>query len=198
MQHLFIFHTLHSSGKRASEVDSLFLAVNLTISSESQWKDVSKNILSVRKHSQLFTHASNTFLFKNRPLEPLGQWGKQPPNPPSWGTWTPHNTSVCGPNPPATPNDSSIGSRTSAQLPCHDAVGYNWAPQIHPQNCPLPFDDSHLYLIHPFSTDPNYHSKRHPDPFSRFTTVHFPDRQTDRWARRQVRNKSAYAQTATR
>jgi len=29
-------------------------------------------------------------------------------------------------------------------------------------------------------TDPIYHPKRHPEPFSRFATIHFPDRHTDR------------------
>ena len=28
-------------------------------------------------------------------------------------------------------------------------VGYNGTPQIHPQNCPFPFDDHHPHLIHP-------------------------------------------------
>ena len=32
---------------------------------------------------------------------------------------------------------------------------------------------------HP-STDPTQHPKRHPNPVNRFTTLHFPDRQTDR------------------
>ena len=29
-------------------------------------------------------------------------------------------------------------------------IGYNGTPQIHPQNCPFPFDDHHPNLIHPF------------------------------------------------
>jgi len=28
-------------------------------------------------------------------------------------------------------------------------IGYNGTPQIHPQNCPLTFDDNHSHLIHP-------------------------------------------------
>jgi len=51
-------------------------------------------------------------------------------------------------------------------------------------------------MTHP-STDPTHHAKRHPDPFSRFATVHFPDRltdtQTERLDRRQVSKISAYA-----
>ena len=40
------------------------------------------DVLSVRKYYKLFTHESNTFLLQNMPLKPLGQWGKQPQNPP--------------------------------------------------------------------------------------------------------------------
>jgi len=42
-------------------------------------------------------------------------------------------------------------------------------------------------LIHPSLDRPNSPLKRHPDPISRFATVHFPDtdRQTGRWDRRQ-------------
>jgi len=38
--------------------------LNLTMSSESQENDVSNDILSERKYSQLFTHKSNIFLLK--------------------------------------------------------------------------------------------------------------------------------------
>jgi len=38
--------------------------LNLAMSSESQENDVSNDILSERKYSQLFTHESNTFLLK--------------------------------------------------------------------------------------------------------------------------------------
>jgi len=56
------------------------------------------------------------------------------------------------------------------------------------------------WYTHP-STDPTHHPKWHLDPISRFATVHFPDRQTDRltdrqtnrWARWQVCNMSTYA-----
>ena len=50
--------------------------LNLTISSESQWKDVS-DILSVRKYCQLFTHESNKFVTNNA-IETNG--GKTPQN----------------------------------------------------------------------------------------------------------------------
>jgi len=38
--------------------------LNLTMSPESQENEVSNDILSKRKYSQLFTHESNTFLLK--------------------------------------------------------------------------------------------------------------------------------------
>jgi len=43
-----------------------------------------------------------------------------------------------------------------------------------PPNCPFPFDDHH-----PHSTEPTHHPKRHPDPVSRLSTVHSPDRPTE-------------------
>jgi len=58
-------------------------------------------------------------------------------------------------------------------------IGYNGTPHIHPQNCPFPFDDHHPHLIPGSSTDPTHHFIRHPDPFSRFATVNFPDMLTD-------------------
>jgi len=67
-----------------------------------------------------------------------------------------------------------------AQLCNKVPIGYNGTPQIHPQNCRFPFDDHHPHLIHHYSTDRTHHPKRHPDPISRFVTVHFPDTQTDR------------------
>ena len=63
-------------------------------------------------------------------------------------------------------------------------------------NSPFPFGHVDPRLIHPSSTNPNHHPKWHPDPISRFATVHFPDRHTHRlteWARQQVSKISAYA-----
>jgi len=52
------------------------------------------------------------------------------------------------------------------------------APHL-PPKLPLPFDDLHPIYTHP-STNPIYHHKRHPDPISRFSTIHsLADRQTD-------------------
>jgi len=48
-----------------------------------------------------------------------------------------------------------------------------------PSKLLLPFDHLHpIQYTHP-STDPTRHSKRQPDPISRFATIHPPDRQTD-------------------
>jgi len=46
-------------------------------------------------------------------------------------------------HPLTTPNDSSIGSRTSTQLRNKGPTGYNWTPHVHPQNC----NDNHPHLI---------------------------------------------------
>jgi len=42
------------------------------MSLESQWTDISSNILSIWKYCQLFMHELNTFLFKNMPFKPMG------------------------------------------------------------------------------------------------------------------------------
>jgi len=41
-----------------------------------------------------------------------------------------------------------------------------------PPNCPVPFDDHHQNLIHPFRARPTHHPKRHPGPISRVATAH--------------------------
>ena len=74
--------------------------------------------LSVRKYCQLFTHESNTFLLQNMLLKPVGQWGKQPQNPPFLleARESPSKTWMPGVTPLTMPNYSLIGSCTSAQL----------------------------------------------------------------------------------
>jgi len=49
-----------------------------------------------------------------------------------------------------------------------------------PPNCPFPFDDLHLNLVHPSLDRPHSPPKLHSDPISRFATVYPPDRPTDR------------------
>jgi len=131
--------------------------------------------LCVRKYCQLFTHESITSLLKIKPFKPLGQWGKQPQNPPPTlePRRLPCSISMPGPTPLTTPNDSVIGSRASTQLCIKVSIGYKGTPQIHPQNCRFPVNDHHPHIIHP-----THHPKRHPDTFSRFATVHC--KQTDR------------------
>jgi len=63
-----------------------------------------------------------------------------------------------------------------------------YPPNIYPK-CPFPWSNRlPVNLPHP-CTQPTHHSKRHPDPISRFSTIHRTvqqtDRPTDRWARRQ-------------
>jgi len=48
----------------------------------------------------------------------------------------PCNTSMPGPTPLTTPNDSSIALRTSTQRCNKVPIGYNKTPQIHPQTAP--------------------------------------------------------------
>jgi len=89
-----------------------------------------------------------------------------------WGPAPPSNTPMPGPTPFTTPNGSLIASCTFAQL-CHKVPnGYNWMPNIHPQNCPFPWGNLHpFYLPHPWS-QLTHHPKRHPDPISHFSTIH--------------------------
>jgi len=49
-----------------------------------------------------------------------------------------------------------------------------------PPKLSLPFHDHHSIQYSHSSTDSTHHPKRHPDPFSRVATVHFPHRHTDR------------------
>jgi len=56
-----------------------------------------------------------------------------------------------------------------------------WDGPSSPPKLPFPFDDNHpIKYIHP-STDPTHQPTRHPDPLSRFATIHFrTDRPTNR------------------
>jgi len=53
-------------------------------------------------------------------------------------------------------------------------------PTFTPKFDPFPFENLHPHLIHPSSTDPTHHPKRHADPVSHFSTILPPDRQTER------------------
>jgi len=57
--------------------------------------------------------------------------------------------------PHTTPNDSSIGARTSTQLCNKRPTDYNGTSQIHPINCPFSFDDHHPQPVHPSLDQPH-------------------------------------------
>jgi len=65
-------------------------------------------------------------------------------------------------------------------------IAHNGTPHIYPPYCRFSLDDHHSHLIHTSSTDPTHHPERHPHPISRFATIHFPHRQTDMPADRQM------------
>ena len=99
-------------------------------------------------------------------------------------------------------------TRSVYVLPHNYAINSALVTLGHPKftlKLPLPFVNHHPHLIHHRSTDPTHHPKRHPDPISRFATVHFwtdgptgTQTQTDRWSRRQVSKISAYARYTDR
>jgi len=62
----------------------------------------------------------------------------------------PSNPWMSGPTPLTTPNDSSIAIRTSTQWHNKVPIGYNGTPHINPPKLPLPFNDHHQNLIHPY------------------------------------------------
>ena len=73
-------------------------------------------------------------------------------------------------------------------------IGYNGTPQSSPSKLPLLLRRSPTLSNTPLPRPTPLTTKWHPDPISRFATVHFPDRQTerhtdtqtDRWDRRQT------------
>jgi len=89
-------------------------------------------------------------------------------------------------------------SHTTVQQSPH----YSGMPKIHPENCPFPFDDHHLHLIHLSLDRPHSPSQTAPgsnQPFCHSTLSGQTDRpsdtQTHRWSRtnRMVSKVSAYA-----
>jgi len=69
-----------------------------------------------------------------------------------------------------------------AQLFSKVPIGYNGTPQIHPQNCPFPFDDHRQNLIHPYQAQP--HSPPQTVSGSNHPFCHSSYVQTGRWGRR--------------
>ena len=94
-----------------------------------------------------------------------------------------------GPTPLTTPNNSSIAVRTSTQRCNKGPIDNNGTPQIHPQNCPFPFDDHHQNLIHPYQARPHsppQTASRSNQLFCRSSLL-----RTDRWNMRMFCNISA-------
>jgi len=66
-----------------------------------------------------------------------------------------------------------------AQLRNRVLIGTIRRPQFTPKTAHF-LRRSSLRLLHPSSTDPTHHPKRHLDPISRFATIPFLDRPTHR------------------
>jgi len=94
-----------------------------------------------------------------------------------------------GPTPLITSYDSSIALRTSTQRRNEIPIGYNETPQIHPPNCPFPFDDHHQNLIHPYQARP--HSPPQTASRSNQPCCHYSHVQTNKWDWRMFSNMSA-------
>ena len=90
-----------------------------------------------------------------------------------WACGPSSNTPIPPPSPLTTPNDSSVGSRTSARLCKKVPFGYNGMPQIHSQNCPFPFDDHHPHSLSQTASRSN-------QPFCHSTLSGPSDRHTNR------------------
>jgi len=101
----------------------------------------------------------------------------------------PSNTRMPGPTPLTMPNDSSVAVHTSTQQCNKLPIRYNGMPQIHPPNCPFPFDDHHQNLIHPYQARP--HSPPQTASGSNQPCCHCSHVWTDRWATWKFTNMSA-------
>jgi len=115
----------------------------LTTSSASQRTDVSNNVLPERKSYQI----PNTCTFLCRRRNGKSYTNKPTSNPTNpllslAARGPPSNTPMSELTPVTTPNDSSNGRRTFAQLHNKLLIGYNGMPHF-TQNCPCPFDDLH-------------------------------------------------------
>ena len=138
------------------------------------------------KNYKVFTHESNTFLFKKYTLKHHSNQRdrKTPETSPSLGVYGPQSyTRMPEPTPLKTPNDSSIGSRTFNYATMVTMERPKFTPKL-----PVPLGDFHPE--HPSIDRPQSPPKPHPDIINRFSTIHPPDRETDtptdRWDRRQT------------
>jgi len=117
------------------------------------------------------------------PKTPFKQWTRKPLKPPLLLGWPgPHLIHECLSWPHSqvtTLNGNLIAWRTLVHNYTTNPIGYNGTPPNHPKIAHFPWAISTpIWYSHP-STDPTHHPKRHPDPISRFTTIHPLDRQTD-------------------
>ena len=132
---------------------------HLTVSSESQWNVDSNDMLCVWKYYQPFTYQSNTFLCQNMhsaQFRPMGAKNLETAH--SLGAYGPPcNIPIPWLSPLTIPNNSLIGSCTSAQLRIKVPVAYNGMPQIQPKNCPSTIT-TQIEYTHPL-TDPIHHPK---------------------------------------
>jgi len=94
-----------------------------------------------------------------------------------------------GPTRLTMPNDSSTAVHISTQRCNKVPIGYNGTPQIHPPNCPFPFDDHHQNLIHPYQAQP--HSPPQTASGSNQSCCHCSHVRTDRCATWEFSNMSA-------
>ena len=128
------------------------------------------------------SHRGDLITTAKVPLDfPIVKIGEQPPKVPfPLHDVNSHLIHMPRPTPRTTPNRSSEGSRTLAQLRRKVPFGYNGAHHICPKGTPScrPIAKPN-YLPQPW-TRPTYHFKQHPDPISRFATIYWTDRQTNR------------------
>jgi len=130
---------------------------------------------------------------KNTSLKPMGQWGTKPQKPTLSVEEQEFPSSTSMPGPTHSPRRTT--DRSVHTLPHNYATKLHWLQWDAP-NSPikLPFDDHHTHQhTHP-STDPTHHPNGIRIQWAVLPQYSFrTDRQTDRWARRQVRKISVYA-----
>jgi len=128
-----------------------------------------------------------TKIHSKTPFKPMGRKPPDTSHSP-YRLWTPSNSLISRPTSLTTPNDSSIGSRTSAKLRNKFLIGYNkmlhiylqklTAPSLRrspPPSTPIPRPTS-LAIQAASRSNPQY----------TIQTDRETDRPTDRWTRRQV------------
>jgi len=104
--------------------------LKLNISSKSPRIEFSNNIFAEWKSHQIVTNELKTYLSATHGKSNSENWEQKPPKPPLPLAWRgpQSNTPMPHPTPYTTPNYSSDGSRTFAQLPCKLPIGYNVVP----------------------------------------------------------------------